>query len=93
MKKGDLAFFYHTGVEKSVVGIAQVTKEAFPDPTDAAWSAVEITPQKKLKKPISLSQIKADKRLKDMVLVRAARLSVQPVKPEEFEYIIATSEK
>lgn len=93
MQKGDLAFFYHTGEVKSIVGVAQITKEGFPEPSDKDWIAVEITPQKKLKKSISLSQIKADKRLKDMVLVKAARLSVQPVTLEEFEYIINLSEK
>ena len=93
MKKGDFAFFYHTGDEKSIIGIAQVTKEAFPDPTDKDWLAVEISPEKKLKKPVALSQVKADKRLKDMKLVKVARLSVQPVTQDEFEYIISLSEK
>jgi predicted RNA-binding protein with PUA-like domain len=92
MKKGDLVFVYHTGEEKSVVGIAEITKEFFPDPKDTVWSAIEIGPKKKLKKPISLAMIKADKRLSSMVLVRAARLSVQPVKKEEFDYVIAMSE-
>ena len=92
MKKGDEAFFYHTGDEKAVVGIARVTKEQYPDPTDNAWIAVEIAPVKKLKKPVTLAQIKSDKRLSDMVLVKAARLSVQPVKQDEFEKVIALSE-
>jgi predicted RNA-binding protein with PUA-like domain len=93
MKKGDLAFFYHTGDEKCIVGIAQVAREAFPEPADPEWSAVEITPHKKLKKPVSLSQIKADKNLKEMTLVKAARLSVQPVSKEEFDYILGLSER
>lgn len=92
MKVGDQAFFYHTGDEKAIVGIAKITKEQYPDPTDNDWVAVEIVPVKKLKKPVTLAQIKADKRLSDMVLVRASRLSVQPVKPEEFEKVVALSE-
>jgi predicted RNA-binding protein with PUA-like domain len=92
MKKGDLAFVYHTGDEKSVIGIAKVTRENYPDPKDNEWVAVEIAPVNKLKNPVSLAQIKADKRLSNMVLVRASRLSVQPVKKEEFDMIIALSE-
>lgn len=92
MKKGDTAFIYHTGDEKSVVGIATVSREAYPDPKDKDWVVVDLTPKKKLKKPVPLSQIKSDKRLSGMVLVRAARLSVQPVKPEEFDYIVQLSE-
>ena len=92
MQKGDLVFVYHTGDEKSIVGTAKVVKEGYPEPKDAEWIAVDLSPEKKLKKPITLSQIKADKRLKDMVLVRAARLSVQPVSQEEFDYILSLSE-
>jgi predicted RNA-binding protein with PUA-like domain len=92
MKKGDLAFVYHTGEEKSVVGIAKVTKDNYPDPTDNEWVAVEIAPVNKLKNPVGLAQIKADKRFTNMVLVKASRLSVQPVKKEEFDMIVALSE-
>lgn len=92
MKKGDLAFFYHTGDEKSIVGVANVAKESYPDPKDKEWAAVDITPKQKLKNPVSLAQIKADKRLSNMVLVRAARLSVQPVTKEEFEIILDLSD-
>jgi predicted RNA-binding protein with PUA-like domain len=92
MKKGDLAFFYHTGDEKSIVGIAMVAKESYPDPKDKEWAAVDVTPKQKLKNPVSLAQIKADKRLSNMVLVRAARLSVQPVTKEEFEIILDLSD-
>lgn len=92
MKKGDEAFFYHTGDEKAIVGIAKVTKEHYPDPGDNAWVAVEIVPVKKLKKPVTLAQIKADKRLSNMVLVKASRLSVQPVTSEEFDMIVALGE-
>lgn len=93
MQKGDIVFFYHTGDEKSIIGTAKVLKEHYPEPKDKDWMAIDLAPDKKLKKPISLSQIKADKRLGNMVLVRASRLSVQPVKPEEFEIIMSLSEE
>jgi predicted RNA-binding protein with PUA-like domain len=93
MKKGDLAFVYHTGEEKAVVGIAKVTKENYPDPKDNEWVAIEIAPVNKLKNPVGLAQIKADKRFTAMVLVKASRLSVQPVKKEEFDMIVALSEQ
>lgn len=92
MKKGDLAFIYHSGDEKSIIGIAKIIKENYPDPKDNDWIAVEIAPVKRLKKPLALAQIKADKRLNNMVLVRSSRLSVQPVKAEEFGLIIELSE-
>ena len=93
MKKGDTVFVYHTGDEKSIVGIAKVVKEAYPEPKDKAWVAVDLAPDKKLKKSISLAQVKADKKLSNMVLVRVSRLSVQPVKDEEFKYILALSQE
>jgi predicted RNA-binding protein with PUA-like domain len=92
MKKGDLVFVYHTGEEKSIVGIAKVTAEAYPEPKDKDWVAVDLTPEKTLKKPVSLAQVKADKNLANMVLVRASRLSVQSVKAEEFDYIVGLSQ-
>ena len=92
MKKGDLAFFYHSGEDKAIVGIGKIIKEGYPEPNDNNWIAVDIAPDKKLKKPVTLAQIKADKRLVNMVLVKASRLSVQPVKAEEFDLILALSE-
>lgn len=92
MKKGDEAFIYHSNDDKAVIGIAKITKEGYPDPKDNEWIAVEIAPVKKLKKPITLAQIKADKRLSNMVLVKSSRLSVQPVKSEEFDLIVSLSE-
>ena len=92
MKKGDLAFYYHTGDEKAIVGISKIISEAYPEPKDNEWFAVDIAPDKKLKKPVTLAQIKADKRLANMVLVRASRLSVQPVKADEFNLILELSE-
>lgn len=91
MKKGDYAFFYHSNEGTNIVGIAKVIKEAYQDPTtdDTAWVAVDLKPVKKLKNPVSLQQIKADKRLANMDLVRLGRLSVQSVKPEEWEIVLA----
>jgi predicted RNA-binding protein with PUA-like domain len=92
MKTGDLVFFYHTGDEKSIVGIGKILKEGYPEPKDKDWLAVDIAPERKLKNPVRLAQIKADKRLSNMVLVRASRLSVQSVRPEEFDLILALSD-
>ncbi|MBI1176838.1 EVE domain-containing protein [bacterium] len=81
MKKGDLAFFYHSVSDKQIVGVAKVSKEHFPDPTakDGDWSAVELKPVKPLKHPVALDQVKNDKALAEMVLVKNSRLSTQPV--------------
>jgi len=89
MKKGDLVFFYHSNEGTEIVGIAKVAKEAYQDPgTKEDWSAVDLKPHKKLKKPVSLTQIKADKRLVSMALVRIGRLSVQPVTDAEWETVM-----
>ncbi|NJN41602.1 MAG: EVE domain-containing protein [Flammeovirgaceae bacterium] len=93
MSVGDLAFIYHTGDEKSVVGIAKVIKAPYPEPKDKNWIAVDISPSKKLKNPVSLAEVKATKKLEKMVLVRVSRLSVQPVSKSEFESVISMSEK
>ena len=93
MKKGDTVLVYHTGEEKAIVGIAKVAGDPYPEPKDAAWVAVDLSPDKKLKKSITLAQVKADKKLSDMVLVRASRLSVQPVKEDEFKYILGLSQE
>jgi predicted RNA-binding protein with PUA-like domain len=93
MKKGDLLFYYHSVTGKEIVGIARVTKEAYPDPTatEGDWSAVDLIPEKPLKKPVSLETIKADKILKQMKLVTISRLSVSPVTKEQFERIMELS--
>jgi len=93
MKKGDLAFYYHSNEGVEIVGIAQVAKEAYQDPTtdEEAWVAVDFKPYKKLKKPVTLEQVKADKRLANMALVRLGRLSVQPVTPEEWNIVMEMS--
>jgi predicted RNA-binding protein with PUA-like domain len=94
MKKGDLVLFYHSNEGLAVVGIAKVVKEAYQDPTteDAAWSVVELAPFKALKNPVTLAQVKADKQLADIQLVRLSRLSVASLKPFEFDRILALSE-
>lgn len=91
MKKGDVAFIYHSGDDKAIIGTATVTREAFPDPGDEAWISVGLAPLQKLKRPVSLAEIKADKQLAGMTLVRAARLSVQPVKEQEYDRILKMS--
>ena len=89
MRKGDEVFFYHSVSDKAVVGIAKITREAFPDPTakEGDWSAVELKPVRALKKPVTLAQIKAEPRLRDIALLRCSRLSVQPLTKEAFELI------
>lgn len=89
MKKGDEVLFYHSNEGTEIVGIAKVAKEAYQDPgTDEDWSAVDLKSHKKLKKPVTLAQVKADKRLANMALVRLGRLSVQPVTDEEWKIIM-----
>ena len=89
MRKGDAVFYYHSVSEKAVVGIAQVTREAFPDPTakEGDWSAVELQPVKRLKNPVTLEQIKAEPKLRGIALLRNSRLSVQPLGKTEFDLI------
>jgi len=91
MKNGDKVYFYHSVIGKEVVGIAKVTKEAFPDPTDTAWHAVELTPEKPLKKPVTLEAIKANKALSNIYLVRQPRFSVMPLTKDEFQEILSMS--
>jgi len=94
MKVGDLALYYHSVNEKSIVGIAKIVKEAYQDPTtdDDRWVAVDVAPETKFKKPVTLADVKADDRLSTMPLVKNPRLSVQPVKKEEFDIIVGLSE-
>ena len=94
MKSGDHVFFYHSGEEKSVVGIARVVKEFYPDPTadEDDWSSVDLAPEKTLAKPVTLAPIKADKILKQMVLAKQSRLSVSPVTREQFERLLQLAE-
>jgi predicted RNA-binding protein with PUA-like domain len=89
MRRGDLGFFYHTGEEKSVVGIVKVVKEAHAESTDPTgqWECVDVAAVKALPRPLTLAEIKANPKLKDMVLARVARLSVQPVTAQEWSII------
>jgi predicted RNA-binding protein with PUA-like domain len=90
MKKGDRAFFYHTGDEKQVVGIVEVTREHYPDPTADAgepWVVVDAKAVEPLPNPVTLAAIKAEPKLKDMALVKQARLSVQPVAEAEWKLV------
>jgi len=90
MKVDDLVLFYHSNEGKEIVGLAKVSKEHYPDPTtdDPRWVVVEFVPVEKFPKTVTLAQVKADERFKDMALVRLSRLSVAPVKREEFDLIV-----
>ncbi len=90
MKTGDKFFFYHTGDEKQIVGIGEVVREAFPDPTadkGEAWIAVRTVADKPLPKPVTLAAVKAESKLKTMALVKYGRLSVQPVTAGEWKIV------
>ncbi|GEM65653.1 MULTISPECIES: EVE domain-containing protein [Sphingobacterium] len=91
MKEGDLVLFYHSNEGKEVVGIAKVVKEYYQDPTteDPKWVVVDLAPVETFKKSVTLEQIKADEFLQDVALVRQGRLSVMPLKAEEFDRIVA----
>jgi predicted RNA-binding protein with PUA-like domain len=93
MKKGDRVFYYHTGKEKAIVGTAKVAATAYPDPKDKSGKlvVVELKPDKKLKRPVTLSEIKGSGRFADWALVRIPRLSVMPVTDEQWEAIEAMS--
>ncbi|MEM6478645.1 MAG: EVE domain-containing protein [Pseudomonadota bacterium] len=94
MKQGELGFFYHSQKEKSVVGIVEICAESHPDSTtdDPRWECVDIRAKRALARPVTLDEIKADGRLSEMILVRNARLSVQPVTEEEWRIICELSE-
>jgi len=94
MKKGDKVLFYHSNEGKEIVGIAVVVREAFPDPTakEGDWSAVELAPHKPLKKPVTLTAIKADPAFRELDLVRRSRLSVGTVSPAHYERILKLGE-
>jgi predicted RNA-binding protein with PUA-like domain len=94
MKKGDRALFYHTGEQRAAVGIVEVIREHYPDPTDPTgrFSVVDVKAIEPLPKPVTLAQIKAEPRLKDMVLVKLSRLSVQPVTDAEWKIVCRMGE-
>jgi predicted RNA-binding protein with PUA-like domain len=95
MKEGDLVFFYHSVNNPSVVGIAKVVREFYKDPTtdDANWVVVDLEPYQALKYPVSLQKIKQTPELQNIALIRQSRLSVMPLKKEEFDLILALSEQ
>jgi len=94
MKSGDRVFFYHSGEAKGVVGLARVAREFYADPTadEGDWSCVDLAPEKVMAKPVTLSQIKADKILKEMVLAKQLRLSVSPVTKAQFDRLLQLAE-
>lgn len=90
MKKGDLAFFYHSNIGKEIVGIAEVVRESYPDPTAKSgdpWVVVDLAAREPLKTPVTLAAIKQEPKLKDMALVKYSRLSVQPVTAAEWKIV------
>jgi predicted RNA-binding protein with PUA-like domain len=91
VRRGDRVFYYHTGNEKSVVGIAKAIGDAYPDPQDKSgkFSVVDIAPVEQLARPVTLAEIKADPAFKQFALVRISRLSVMPVTDEEWDRILA----
>jgi len=88
MKKGDEAFLYHSMSDKAVVGIMRITREAQPDPKDANWVSVRVEPVRPLPRPVTLAEIKAEPRLAKMELIRQSRLSVAPVRDEEWQLVL-----
>ncbi len=87
MRRGDQAFFYHSNIGKEIVGVGEVGREAYPDPTDAAWISVDMEARHPLPQPVTLAAIKADPALAEMALVRLSRLSVGPVTAAEWSHI------
>jgi predicted RNA-binding protein with PUA-like domain len=89
VRKGDAVFYYHTGNEKSVVGIAKAAGDAYPDPADKSGKlyAVDVAPVRKLERPVTLAEVKGDKRFADFALVRISRLSVMPVTEKQWKWI------
>jgi len=94
MQPGDLAFFYHSNIGLEIVGIIEISQSGLTDPTDETgkWACVKVEPVRKLKKPVSLKQIKADPALEGIEILRLSRLSVAAITPAEWDYIIALSE-
>lgn len=93
MKIGDQAFFYHSMSDKAVVGIMRIAREAQPDPKDKDWVSVRVEPLKALPRPVTLAEIKAEPRLSKMELIRQSRLSVAPVRDEEWKVVLELAGK
>jgi len=88
MKKGDEAFFYHSMSDKAVVGIMRIAREAHHDPKDTNWVSVRVEPVSALKRPVTLAEIKTEPRLSKMELIRQSRLSVAPVRDDEWKVVL-----
>jgi predicted RNA-binding protein with PUA-like domain len=93
MKPGDEAFLYHSMSDKAVVGIMRITREAQPDPRDKDWVSVRVEPVKPLPRPVTLAEIKAEPSLAAMELIRQSRLSVAPVREDEWQTVLAMSRR
>ena len=95
MEVGDEVFFYHSNIGKEIVGIARVSVSGITDPTDpeGKWATVKVKPVRKIKRPVTLKEIKADPKLEKIELIRLSRLSVAEILPEEWDYILAMSER
>jgi predicted RNA-binding protein with PUA-like domain len=95
MKEGDEAFFYHSNIGLEIVGILSISKAGIPDPTDETgrWAAVKVKPVRKLKRAVTLKEIKADPALAEIELIKLSRLSVAAITPAEWDYIVALSER
>ena len=93
MEAGDEALLYHSMSDKAVVGIMRITGDPRPDPKDAAWVAVPVAPVRLLERPVTLAEIKAEPKLKDMELLRQSRLSVCPVRDAEWALVLAMAKK
>jgi len=93
MKVGDEAFFYHSMSDKAVVGIMRITREAQPDPKEPDWVSVRVEPVKALARPVTLAEIKAEPRLAEMELIRQSRLSVAPVRDDEWQVVLQLAAK
>ncbi|MEI7741540.1 MAG: EVE domain-containing protein [bacterium] len=91
MKKGDLAFYFHGGEERQVVGIARVESAAYPDPNDEKWETIDITPVKAVSRPVSIEEIRSRQACYQMPLLKQSRLSVQPVTESEWQEIMKIS--
>ena len=89
MKAGDEAFFYHSGAERSVAGVMRIARAAAPDPNDPAWVSVAVEPVRPLPRPVTLKEIRAEPSLAKMELLRQSRLSVSPVRDEEWAAVLA----
>jgi predicted RNA-binding protein with PUA-like domain len=93
MERGDEAFFYHSMDERSAIGIMRITREAAPDPRDPDWVSVKVEPVRELERPVTLKEIKGEPKLAKMELIRQSRLSVAPVREEEWATILKLSEQ